>query len=76
MAADGSVKLADFRVARVEQAFRSTLLNLALGTSAYMSPEQQRDSAGVDLRADVYSAGASLAVAAVFAAGGLALDAG
>jgi eukaryotic-like serine/threonine-protein kinase len=37
-----------------------TGVKIALGTPAYMSPEQCRDAAGVDHRADVYSLGATL----------------
>src|SRR5262249_3674743 len=39
-----------------------TRVNQAMGTPAYMSPEQARDSTKVDQRADVYSLGATLYV--------------
>lgn len=37
-----------------------TMANIALGTPAYMSPEQARDAASVDPRADQYSLGCTL----------------
>lgn len=58
--AEGMVKLSDFGVARVEQEMRLTQSKTALGTFAYMPPEQQRDASKVDFRADIYSAGATL----------------
>lgn len=58
---DGTLKIADFGVARVEQErMRLTVSNMSLGTIAYMPPEQQRDASKVDHRADLYGAGASL----------------
>ncbi len=37
-----------------------TMSNVAMGTPAYMAPEQSRDSRSVDCRADIYSLGATL----------------
>lgn len=56
--ADGSALLADFGIARaIEQAAadRLTYSQFALGTPAYMSPEQHTTSPGLDGRADQYS---------------------
>src|SRR4029079_10917621 len=39
-----------------------TEAKIALGTPAYMSPEQCRDAASVDQRADIYSLGCTLYV--------------
>ena len=39
-----------------------TLHNVAMGTPAYMAPEQATNAAGVDHRADIYSLGCSLYV--------------
>lgn len=60
LTADGTLKVSDFGVARVEQEMRLTLSNMSLGTLAYMPPEQQRDASKVDHRADIYAAGATL----------------
>jgi serine/threonine protein kinase len=61
LGAEGTLKVADFGVARVEQdRLRLTVSNMSLGTIAYMPPEQQKDASKVDHRADIYGAGASL----------------
>ncbi len=52
---DGSVKVADFGIARVASA-QNTLTKEALGSVHYISPEQAR-GARVDNRTDIYSLG-------------------
>ena len=56
---DGSVKLADFGIARIMSAAQNTLTQEALGSVHYISPEQARGS-HIDARADIYSAGVVL----------------
>ena len=56
---DGSVKVADFGIARLASAAQSTLTQEALGSVHYISPEQARGS-HIDNRADLYSAGVVL----------------
>ena len=56
---DGSVKVADFGIARVASAAQSTLTQEALGSVHYISPEQARGS-HIDNRSDIYSAGVVL----------------
>ncbi len=56
---DGSVKVADFGIARVLSASHSTLTQEALGSVHYVSPEQARGSS-IDARSDLYSAGVVL----------------
>nr|WP_165232598.1 bifunctional nicotinamidase/pyrazinamidase [Aquisphaera insulae] len=76
LTAAGQVKLADLGLAKVASAAGTpsvsddpnatavlvapTEAGTALGTPAYMPPEQFLDSSTVDLRADVYSLGATL----------------
>jgi RND family efflux transporter MFP subunit len=61
---EGSVKLLDLGLARlyrepsVEDDMTGT--GQAMGTADYMAPEQTSDSRAVDIRADVYSLGATL----------------
>lgn len=52
---DGSIKVADFGIARITSA-QSTLTREALGSVHYISPEQARGSR-VDKRTDLYSLG-------------------
>jgi serine/threonine protein kinase len=58
---DGSLRLYDFGIARIEKARRLTFVGLtpALGTPDYISPEQVRGRRG-DHRSDIYSLGAIL----------------
>lgn len=52
---DGSVKVADFGIARLQSA-QNTLTQEALGSVHYISPEQAKGS-HVDARSDIYSLG-------------------
>ena len=56
---DGSVKVADFGIARLASSAQSTLTQEALGSVHYISPEQAKGSR-VDARTDIYSAGVVL----------------
>ncbi len=56
---DGSVKVADFGIARLVSAAQNTLTQEALGSVHYISPEQARGS-HIDNRSDIYSAGVVL----------------
>jgi len=59
--ADGSVKLTDLGLCRLNTALRrSTASEEVLGTPAYISPEQVYGDAELDARSDIYSLGASL----------------
>ncbi len=55
---DGSVKVADFGIARFT-ASQNTLTQEAFGSVHYISPEQAKGSR-IDARADIYSAGVVL----------------
>lgn len=56
---DGSVKVADFGIARIVDSAQQTMTKEALGSVHYISPEQAKGSA-VDARSDIYSAGVVL----------------
>ena len=56
IAADGAVKLTDFGIAKSIGVQRLTGTGLAVGTIAYMSPEQIR-AGQADARSDIYSVG-------------------
>ncbi|HYV96295.1 MAG TPA: protein kinase [Gemmatimonadaceae bacterium] len=56
--ASGSVQVTDFGIARaIEGDARLTITGVAVGTPAYMSPEQARGDDDVDGRADIYALG-------------------
>ena len=56
---DGSIKVADFGIARVTTSNQNTMTQEALGSVHYISPEQARGS-HIDARSDIYSAGVVL----------------
>jgi serine/threonine-protein kinase len=56
----GTVKVADFGVARIAVAASVTVDGMALGTWSFMAPEQLDDPHHIDARVDVYALGATL----------------
>ena len=55
---DGSVRLVDFGLAKLDDQFKGlTIVGANLGKVHYMAPEQQTNPAGVDHRADIYPLG-------------------
>jgi len=56
----GQVKLMDFGLSKLLAAPSMTATAAVMGTPMYMAPEQFRDSAHVDLRADLFSVGIML----------------
>ena len=59
---DGRVQLADFGIALIDdpEAQRRTRTGVAMGSMAFMAPEQRMDAARVTLAADVYAVGSTL----------------
>jgi len=57
---EGTPKLVDFGMARLDRAQRLTQTGQILGTPAYMAPEQAMGVEVIDARADVYGLGAIL----------------
>ncbi len=55
--ASGRAVLTDFGIARAAAETRLTVSGIAVGTPAYMSPEQAMGEAELDGRADIYSLG-------------------
>ena len=56
-ASDDTARVMDFGIAKVAQAVQLTQIGSALGTSAYMAPEQFTGAGSIDQRADIYSLG-------------------
>lgn len=61
-AADGSVKLADFGIARSTESDRTmlTMEGAIIGSPLFMSPEQVLGESNLDIRCDLYALGAVL----------------
>ncbi len=59
---DGNVKLADLGLARItdDEKWGLSEAGMAIGTPYYISPEQVRGQTNIDIRADIYSLGATL----------------
>ena len=57
---DGTVKLMDFGISKLMASEPLTGAAMVMGTPMYMPPEQLRDSASVDARADLFSVGVML----------------
>jgi serine/threonine-protein kinase len=61
IARDGRVVLTDFGIARaLSDAGRAATVGMAMGTPAYMAPEQVEGAKDLDARTDVYALGAML----------------
>lgn len=54
---DGTIKVADFGIAKLPNAETVTMTDKAIGTVYYISPEQASGSADIDTRSDLYSLG-------------------
>jgi eukaryotic-like serine/threonine-protein kinase len=57
MTADGTAKLTDFGIAKGLDNSKLTATNCAIGTAAYMSPEQCRGERNLTSKSDLYSLG-------------------
>jgi len=57
---DNVVKLMDFGISKLMDTTGLTDTSVVMGTPFYMSPEQLRNSANVDVRTDIYSVGVML----------------
>ncbi|MBA3684528.1 MAG: serine/threonine protein kinase, partial [Planctomycetes bacterium] len=56
----GGAKLADLGLARATDAHEHTSMGVAIGTPAFMPPEQASGDIALDVRTDIYSLGATL----------------
>jgi serine/threonine protein kinase len=54
-ALDFELKILDFGIAKNFEVSNATMAEVAMGTTGYMAPEQARDAANVDRRADLYA---------------------
>ncbi|MCA8916156.1 MAG: protein kinase [Planctomycetes bacterium] len=52
---DFQLKILDFGIAKNFEVSNATMAEVAMGTTGYMAPEQARDAANVDQRADLYA---------------------
>ena len=52
---DFKLKILDFGIAKNFEVSNATMAEVAMGTTGYMAPEQARDAANVDARADLYA---------------------
>lgn len=52
---DFQLKILDFGIAKNFEVSNATMAEVAMGTTGYMAPEQARDAANVDRRADLYA---------------------
>jgi len=57
---DGTIKLADFGIAKDKNAVGATETGTQMGTPVYMSPEQVKADKTIDHRSDIYSLGVTL----------------
>src|SRR6185312_3000884 len=57
---DGVVKIIDFGIAKAEERITHTRTGQLKGKPSYMAPEQQRGTAMVDHRADIFAFGVSM----------------
>jgi predicted Ser/Thr protein kinase len=57
---EGTAKIADFGLARMEGDRELSMTGVGMGTPYYMAPEQRRDAKNADSKADLYSFGATL----------------
>ncbi len=53
--AEFQLKILDFGIAKNFEVSNATMAEVAMGTTGYMAPEQARDAANVDARADLYA---------------------
>ncbi|MBX2800783.1 MAG: serine/threonine protein kinase [Myxococcales bacterium] len=60
ISATGACKLTDFGIAKIGVAAVAADEGMAMGTEAFMAPEQRANPAAVDHRADLYGVGATL----------------